>query len=318
MTFSAGSNTLASDYNSLTGGADITSAFGSDAAATAKAAALWGVGYGSRGYGQTTPSIPPVSAGGVIYASQWANLRTILSNMASFQGTSQATLPAASKFVAGAAIDDADGTAMSALLSTLDSNRLSTNGGASMTYTTNALNVTRGSTWGTSNSSIATTVQINFASEDATRYFFNSGGQLRFTLTHPNTSTSQDSNWNSALNSIGLIAFTAWGFYLAGSTYSSFTYYNLTTAFQTLYSAVIGTGAYSANTLTIKARSVAIAGANGAKGNQLQFQFTLTDAHTNANYDIVQAGTNLSCGHLRATSVLTGINAPTFQTIAAF
>ena len=61
MSYAQGSTIAASDYNGFTGGQDLTVAFASAAAATQKASALLGVGYGDRGYGQTTPSLPAKS-----------------------------------------------------------------------------------------------------------------------------------------------------------------------------------------------------------------------------------------------------------------
>ena len=51
MSYAQGSTIAASDYNGFTGGQNLTVAFASAAAATQKASALLGVGYGDRGYG---------------------------------------------------------------------------------------------------------------------------------------------------------------------------------------------------------------------------------------------------------------------------
>lgn len=308
MSYAQGQSVAATDYNGLTGGQALSVAFASSAAATQKAAGLLGVGYGDRGYGQTTPAIAALAAGGAISASDWANLRTAISTLNSHQG-SAVTLPAAP--VAGGSIAY-DANFVNAL-ATLDTNRFNTNSGASMTLTSNALTISRTGTWGSGSTGITAIATATFASEDAARFFFNSGGELRFLVSHP-TGTTQDTNWNAALAAVGTIAFKANATTRTGTagTPAAVGYYQLTTTNQTILSGVIGTGAYSTNTITVSARAAAITGANGAKGTQIIFTINLMDAHTNTWTDTCAAGTAVAFSYLKATAVLTGIASPTF------
>jgi hypothetical protein len=101
MTYATGNTIQAADFNNLAGLP--ASGAGSAAAATSKAGCLYGVGFGDRGYGQTSPALTAVSSGQSI-GQEWQNLRTVISSLVSWQGLSQAALPTASNFNAGAQV----------------------------------------------------------------------------------------------------------------------------------------------------------------------------------------------------------------------
>lgn len=327
MSYAQGSTIAASDYNGFTGGQNLTVAFASAAAAAQKASALLGVGYGDRGYGQTTPSLPVRVSGDAIAASDWANLRTAIATLASHQGTAVTQLPPSGDFVAGANVK-AETTAatttydFATMIANVDSNRFNTNSGASMTLTANALTISRASTWRWRSAGITCTANATFASEDAARYFFNSGGEIRFALSHP-TGSTQDNNWNAALAAVGTVAFKAHSTTRSGTagTPAAIGYYELTTSAQTILSGAIGSGAYSGaystNSITVTAAATSITGANGAKGFQIQFVITLSDSHTNA-WTVCAAGTAAVFSHLKATAVLSGIASPTISQVVGF
>jgi len=316
MSYAQGQSIAASDYNTFTGGQDLGVAFASAAAATSKVSALLGVGYGDRGYGQATPSLPAKAAGNSIAAADWLNLRNAIATLASHQGTATTLLPPTTEFVAGASVK-AEASATTAydfatMIANVDSNRFNTNSGASMTLTSNALTISRVGTWGAGSAGITAIATATFASEDAARYFFNSGGEIRFIVSHP-TGSTQDNNWNAALAAVGTIAFKANATTRSGTsgTPAAIGYYQLTTTNQSIVSGVIGTGAYSTNTITVSARAAAITGANGAKGSQIIFTINVLDAHTNAFSDVCAAGTAVAFSYTKATAVLTGIASPT-------
>ena len=322
MSYAQGQSVAATDYNAFTGGQNPGVAFASSAAATAKVAAILGVGYGDRGYGQSTPLLPAKAAGASISAADWLNLRTALAVLASHQGTSIALLPPASDFVVGVPVK-AETSATTAydfatLISNIDANRFNTNSGASMTLASNSLTATRVGNWGAGNTGITTVVTVSFASEDDARFFFNTGGELRFALTHA-AGTSQNTDWSTALANVGTISFKANSTTRSGTsgTPSAVGYYQLTTSNQSIVSGVIGTGAYSANTINVSAKASSITGLNGAKGYQLVFTVNLLDAHSNAYSDDCAAGTQLICSHLRSTSVFS-IASPTYALTQAW
>lgn len=310
----------ANDYNSLAG---ITGAAApSAAAATRIAGYLWGVGFGDRGYGQTAPALSNVSAGNII--ASWANFQQILANLVSWQNTSTTLLPAASQFASGADIEafpTGQTPSVVDLLQLLDTNRLNYQI-ANMTLTNNAASSTRATSWGGGSTSITCEFTVSFASEDAARFFFNTGGEIRIALAHNNTTTSQNTAWRDILlnSNFAFRANTSARISGPHGTGTSVGYYQLTTAYQTI---INGTGIfvspYASNSFLLEARASTIVGLNGARGSILQFRVTLTDGYTSAFGDSVASGTSAVLSHFRAGAGLSTLPAaPTCSTLTNF
>lgn len=329
MTYESGSKVVASDFNTFLGG-NGTSAYASSVAATNCIGALYGVGYGDRGYGQSAiTQNAVVGQTDKITATQWANLRNMMEVLSNHQGTSVPLLPPSSVFSTSNKITAHESSAptsdaydINGYLATLDTNRFNTNGGASMTLTTNAHTSTRATAWGAgSAASIVTEIDVAFGSNDEARYFFNSGGELRLLGSQPTASTAQDGAWSYILGiRVGIITFSANNTTHSGNagTSSAIGYYQLTNVYQTIYSGTnLGNGAYGANDVLVEARYSAGGTTNGAKGSRIRFRVTYSDQY-NGGSDEVSASTSVSLSHLRATSILTGINAPVYSTVTAF
>lgn len=306
MTYAKNRPIAASSLNSLLG---VTNAAApSAAAATNSAGYLWGVGFGDRGYGQPTPSITAQSTGGVV--TQLTNFAQVLSNLASWQGSSTSLLPAQAQFAAGAEVEafpSGQTPSVVDFLQLVDTNRMNYQVG-NMTLTPSAATSTRSTTWGSGTGSIDCVFDVTFASEDAARFFFNTGGEIRIALAHPNTSSSQNTAWNNFLANSNFAFRVNDSVRISGSFGSATAvgYYDLTTAFQTIVNGSSGSASpYTSNTFLIEARAVAITGANGARGSALQFRITLTDGYTSAFVDSVASGTVATLSHLRA-----GLNLP--------
>ena len=167
MSYAQYNTVQATDFNALLGANPTT------AANTLNA--VWATGGGSAGYGQTT--IATVSSGGNIRANtQWSNLVNYTANAATHQGTS---IPSVVPPASGGVI-----TYLSSLPSNLTSiytNRLN----AAAQGSTSNSTVSYGTTW---SNSLTFTFNVSFANGDAARYFFNSGGQLSITASHPSGS----------------------------------------------------------------------------------------------------------------------------------
>ena len=322
MSYTKGTTSLASDYNTLAG---LTgSAAGSSAAATGVAGYLWGIGYGDRGYGQSVPTLTALAAGKVDAGADWANLRTVLANLASWQNTSSTLLPPSANLSSGytGAAYPAGGSpyAIPDLLATLDTNRFNYQAG-NMTLTSSATSSTRATTWGQSGGSITCELSTTFASEDQARFFFNSGGEIRIALAHPSSVTTRDADWQAVLNNL-VVAFRAnSSAKLSGSygTANAVGYYQLTTSYQPILNFTSGfISPYTTNTFSVSAKAVSITGANGAKGYQIYFQVVLNDTYYTAQDNtVVQAGTNAVLSHLRATSTVV-VAAPTCALVTSF
>jgi len=324
MAYVLGDDILDTEYNDFIG-ASGTAAYASQVAVDAAApcvGAIYGVGYGDRGYGQTTITLTAITAGTVISSAQWTDMRDALAVCSESQdGSPDSLIPPATELEAGDLIQAHESDAptsdtydFNSVISDIDTNRFvldATKDGTFSTITTSS--DTRTSSWGSGTGSIDCQFNYDFGSEDDARYFFNSGGEIRIDLSHP-TGSSQDNNWNTALGTalgqvrMGYTATTSTG---TSALSSSVGFYDLTDSFQTILDGTnIGTGAYSANDVLIEARRLNFSGVNGGNGDGVRVRITLTDQHTNAFSDTVSSGTAASFTVLKAT-FLSGIITPT-------
>lgn len=167
MTYAQFGTIRAIDFNQLCGGNTV-------AANTLNT--TWSTGTGSAGYGQT--AIANVNVGDTITASgKWTTLVNNTSNAAIHQGTtiSSVTPPAAGTAPSSVVTYN---SAIATNLQTIYSTRLN----ASIQGTTTANTATYGAAW---QNALTFTFTATFANGDAARYFFNSGGQLKISCSHP-------------------------------------------------------------------------------------------------------------------------------------
>lgn len=254
MTYTTGSLIQATDYN---GFASTTS--------SGNVNAIWGTGAGNYGYGQST-TLSTVSAGGTVTATQWADLVNRISSIGSHTGV---TITSRTAPVAGNTI---------AILSNLATD-------LSNLYTSRANAVSSGSTispatgtwWQATNTpntawTITTTHTITFANANASRYFFNSGGLIKWDVAKTTTGTEADTEWNDLATTLtGTIylsgantAHTINGTAYTGTTKSGGTgtpttlnttvgFYNLTTVATTLYDQYADSSPYTSDHIRIQA-----------------------------------------------------------------
>lgn len=191
MTYAQFGLIQATDFNTLVGGNPTTTANTLNA--------VWATGGGLSGYGQT--AVANVTAGAapgnvVATTSQWASVVANTASAATHQGSSITSVTAP---VAGGTI-----THLSAIptnISTIYGNRLN----AAIQGATSTNTVTYGSSW---SSAITFTHTATFANGDAARYFFNSGGQLKMTVSHPNGS-GIDLLLNGLASNVGTVVISA-------------------------------------------------------------------------------------------------------------
>lgn len=157
MTYVAGGKIQAPDYNSF---------------ATA-VNNVWATGTGNSGYGQT--ALGTVSVGNKVFSTNWSSLVNTIATSALHQGTSISAI-----------VGPSAGNKIIAFVPTLQNNITSitnsrlnaaTQNGTATTVATNNI-----STWA---DSLTYTFSVTFASNNAARYFFNSGGQIGFNFAHP-------------------------------------------------------------------------------------------------------------------------------------
>lgn len=311
MGYSLGGKIEASDYNGFIGtpktGSNALSAFTSEATANGKLGAVWGVGYRQWGWGQSTNPISNVLSGDKITATQWDNLGNIVTSCG-------ARLNA----VSTSGIDDAIAkgdkilfqSALASTISSINSNRLSTNqpGGG---YTSQLFNQTRTGFW---NAPIDCVTRITFGSGDLARYWFNTGSWLMTRPRHSITTTLQDQAWNTFLNTVGDIrlfsTYTTVTGSAGGIVGTSIGYYNLTSAWTTIYEVTSGSGAYSSNLyLRVSARiptTINVSG-NGDNGATVDIWVYLNDTHNSGwpGEGVTGGGTTVGTWGYRYTTVFT-------------
>ena len=287
MAYSAGSTILDDDYNGFA--TDVNN--------------VWGAGSGDSGYGQSS-TIPSVSAGATIAATNWTTLLARITSAAAHQGT---TITSITNPVAGNTIE-----AYAALSSNITavvnnrSNATASGSDASATTTTT-------SSW---TASATTTKTITFGSTSALRYFFNAGGMIRMSFSRSGgTSSDQNTSWTSLLSNTGTVVVTGTG---TSKTIASVTYTGTTKiggGGQTPSTLLTGTGAiqytgtptaifkqfggtylYTANYVNINA---------SVSGSVITFAVSLVDAFVPPDEPGAPgAGTDLIDGTLTMTTVI--------------
>lgn len=256
----------ASDFNTFVGGNPTTTANTLNA--------TWATGGGTAGYGQS--AVANVATGNTVVATnQWNALVTNTSKAATHQGTSITSVAAP---VAGGTV-----TYLSAIptnLSSIYSNRLN----AATQGSTSANTVTRSTSW----SQILTfTHTATFANGDAARYFFNAGGQLKMTVSHP-TGTGINLLFRDLAANVGTVVMSAPSsgtVNIAGTTYNGITkiggggnaptiaanegYYGLSTANTTVFTQTASTGpsGYLGTFIRFIARTNGTQGSNSDNGS---------------------------------------------------
>lgn len=189
MTYSAGGKIQATDLNGFV--STNTPNFNN----------IWSTGSSDSGYGQS--ALSTVTAGNKVNADPWASLITNIANAASHQGTS---ITAITPVVAGNKIS---------YLSALSSNLTAVNNGrlnVAAVGTDITGSATRTTNWGTAVSvpTVTSTITVTFASANAARYFFNTGGTIRVSCSRSGgAGNPQDLAWTDLCTNIGTLALPA-------------------------------------------------------------------------------------------------------------
>lgn len=128
------------------------------------------------------------------------------------------------------------------------------------------------SPWGTPGTTQTITHTLTFTFTDANHiaYYFNSGGQIRFSASLASPPDPKSVNWQSMLSAMGVVAFDKWetrSLNLSGSG-SSIGYNTLTSVYQTVYLKT-GSSVYAENNYTVEARKPTT--------TTIQFRITFND-----------------------------------------
>ena len=183
---------------------------------------------------------------------------------------------------------------------TISASRLTTGSTASSYVRTTTWNATRVGNF-----------TVTFASTNAARHFFNSGGAVQIDMS-VTAGTVKNNDWNTMfITNMGTLTFAnlASSRSGAGGTLtSSVAYTTLTTTFQTVYSSV-GGGVYTASNFNIQVRFTDISSL------VIEFQITLNDAAAGTIDEDVAANLNINVNRRIANGALSDpitIAEPTF------
>ena len=277
MTYSSGGLIQASDYNGFAGGN------GGGANVSGQLNTVLGTGYGNAGYGQT--SVSNVSVSGSVTAAQWSTLVAGVNKVRSHQ-TAFTNL---SLYTSGTTINATNDVATN--LTNSYTSRLSyqTLGG-----------VTTGANFTLNISSVNTTAAVSASAErtatfgsgaDATRYFFNAGGELRFYIAsyvNPGGTVRGSTLGGCAVNGLGGKTFKAvdnsarygTGYTVTTDVTTGGGYYSLTTSYveKIKISGSAYGAAYNGDYASIDLKSNGAQGTNGDKGTILTFRLNLYSA----------------------------------------
>lgn len=218
-----------------------------------KIADVMGTGVTSSGYGQTLNAPTALSAGATVTKAQWDNLRYDIYNAIVHQTGSGPTITI---------VNEGDviryGTShpnfqYNTLADQAVTNKFNLGTGQFVTEAVGS--ISRTSNWTTL---VTSAVTINFANNNDLRYFFNSGGKIRFSSSRSGGSgTLQDQRWSSLLSGAGQPFFAGNSSQYPASggnaTYNNIGYWQLTTSDQQVWS-FQASSPYTANSWQLRAR----------------------------------------------------------------
>jgi hypothetical protein len=245
-----GTDILASQYNNIRSNAE----------------QILGTGSGSSGYGQVLTS-PIVADGNIITAAQWQSLRNDIISIRLHQ---DGNIPTITDIVKGTPIrfgPEHPNTQWISILDQAFSNRFNIGIGRSILTAPPNSSTSRTGSWSTQSQC---TLTVTFDTSEQARFFFNSGGKIRFTSTRTGGApTAQNNAWSNILNTVGTYEFT-------GNTSTAENFYTLTTSYRTVLNRTLTTP-YSANFYRIEAK----ANVNNSTGiaRILDFRITWRDAY---------------------------------------
>ena len=190
MTYTAGSEILAADYNTFAGNT------------TAGLNRVWSTGAGDAGWGQT--DIATVAAAGTVTATQWA---TIVNNLATSGTQTGTTLTSRTAPVTGNVISILANVSTDITSVTTARGNAIASGTEYGTFTGNVSKTTATGS-GQAAWTITFTHTVTFPSANQARYFWNAGGIVRLKYGKTSTGTDADADWNQLAGWCGSVNLT--------------------------------------------------------------------------------------------------------------
>lgn len=298
MTYQTGNKILAGDYNTfLRGGATAGNPN------VPNVNTIWGIGFGSRGYGQTS-ILPVVNTNSIVTAAHWNNLIDRINTIRLHQ-LGEAGWSIIPK-------DNSDPGDQIAIVSRVpqsitdlyNDRMLAARNAADLTYTPMDQGPEYRPYMWNDEANGQITITATWSDPEQVRYFFNAGGRLRLTL-HASfhTTTLRATEWANIINKLGTIDLNSVGstrYGGGGGTLeegSSVGYYDLDIINQTLVrigpdplSYGNGTHSYAGygadDTMTVRVRSNGTQGTRNDKGTVITFSIDLEDVNYPGSQDM--------------------------------
>lgn len=157
---------------------------------------------------------------------------------------------------------------------------------------------------------------VTFATADARRHFFNSGGEIRFSASLTGGSGQKFTTWSTLFSTMGTLKFTHNNLIATSGLSSGLGNFDLTSTYQILYvKGAAGIYSYLDNDYTISAR--------GAQtSNVIQFRIEFNDGDNGSNNNVpnvdepVTGTLTSTISQLRATGIYVQVPSPTYQNTA--
>jgi hypothetical protein len=267
------------------------------------------IGSGDSGYGQTLQS-SQVAQNQLIEDDHMNTLRLDIRKAYLHQNNSYPTLAVVST---ANTVDETNGlnnsyTLFESLATNINTNRNTISAGRLDTAAT-ASSYVRTSVW---NATRVGNFTVTFASTNAARFFFNTGGAVQIDMNITGSTTAKVTDWNSLfVTNMGTLTFANLASSRSGSggtLTSSVAYTTLTTTFQTVYT-TNAAGTYAANNFNIQVRFTDVSNL------AIEFQITLNDAAVGNVDEDVNGNLNINVNRRIANGALSDpitITEPTF------
>jgi hypothetical protein len=264
-----------------------------------KAESMIGTGSGTLGYGQTVQS-SDVFSGNLITKAQWDLIKFDIINIKFHQ---DGNIPPVATINADDPIGFGPGspnTNYDIILNDAIAKRFLIAGSQSITSA--KASQTYSTPWSTQ---AQATLTVTFGDANQGRYFFNSGGKIRFTPSLVGAAISPQINaWVNFLSSVGTQGFGA-------DTDPAINYYTLTNSYQTYYQNFLSSS-YSANSYRLEARTNVANNSTGT-ATQLELRVTLLDSYVDPDVatgssflpnDVVNGTLTIAVSELKASGQL--------------
>jgi hypothetical protein len=292
MSYTAGGNIQAADYNSFATLVNGVNGVFADSNSGAVTLPLAGLGYGQ------SPALTSVSAGNPVTATQWAALFTAMKNCGTHQGSTVVPpLPVTNPIATDIITAFNTPTSFASVVALLNTN--SRNLGVAQTGVIAGSGFANPAPWTTS---LVYTFQVDFGSWNNARYFFNSGGSVSITGAYTPAPTPDEAawatlftddfpvnmNWQKTSQPSGNIIVNQAGFYQDPS--NAVLYPGLTTTYQTTYQKYAGGGVgpyYATNYATVEAKLTNAAGTDG----KIDYRVSLFD---NDTFPVLKAASRMT------------------------